>query len=123
MQGLIGTDPQVGGRGLALACTVLRVLVAGFFVYLALRNLAGDEHMAAEFRRWGYADWFRGLTAGMQVVGALLLLVPATRLIGALLLACVLLGALATHLRHDPAAAALPAAVVLAMLLVSMWRR
>jgi hypothetical protein len=123
MPRLIGPGAQAGGRGLALACTLLRVLLAAFFAYLAARNLSGDQRMADDFRRWGYADWFRGVTAILQVAGAAALLVPATRMAGALLLTGVLVGALATHLRHDPPASAVPAAVVLVLLLVSLLRR
>jgi hypothetical protein len=78
---------------------VLRVLVAAFFVFLAGRNLSGDAQMAADFQRWGYADWFRTATALVQMLGALALLVPATRPLGALLLLGVLFGAIATHVR------------------------
>jgi uncharacterized membrane protein YphA (DoxX/SURF4 family) len=79
----------------------LRLLMAAFFLMVAAKNLAGDEAMAADFQRWGYADWFRKLTAGLQIAGGLALLLPLTTFAGGLLLSCVLVGAAMTHLRYD----------------------
>lgn len=66
--------------------------------------------MAADFTRWGYPPWFAQLTAVLQLVGGVLLLWPASVVWGAALLTCVLL-AVATHLKHDPPAAAMAALV------------
>ncbi len=93
----------------------LRILLAAFFSFLAVRNLAGDETMARDFARWGYPDWFRVATAVIQLGGAALLLPTRGAFWGALVLAAVLLGAIATHLRHDPLATAVSPVVVLAL--------
>ena len=103
-------------RGLAVMQLVLRVVLAGFFVFMAVRNLSGNAGMAADFTRWGYPSWFRQLTAWLQIVGALALLYPPLVFAGAVLLSGVLLGAIATHLRHDPAASALSPLLFLALL-------
>ena len=100
---------------------VLRVLLAAFFVYLAVKNLAGDARMAEDFRRWSYGDGFRVAVAIAQLVGAVALLVPPLAFAGALGLAVVLVGALVTHLRHDPPASALPALVCLLLLVPVLW--
>jgi len=96
---------------------VLRLLLAAFFLFMAGKNLAGDQTMAADFARWGYPDAFRVFTAVLQVVGALLLLIPVTAFAGSVLLFFVLLGAVATHLRHDPAATLASPVVALLVLL------
>lgn len=101
-------------RGATLALTALRWLLAAFFVFLAVKNLAGDATMARDFARWGFPDWFRGATAVAQVAGALLLLDVRGTFWGGALLAGVLVGATATHLRYDPPAAAISPLVVLA---------
>lgn len=100
-------------KGLLTALTVLRLLVAAFFVFLAVKNLTGDAQMTADFRRWGYPDGFRTFTAFLQLGGAALLLFTPLAFFGAGLLACVLCGAVWTHYRHDPAATMLQPAVVL----------
>ncbi|GJM22470.1 MAG: hypothetical protein DHS20C15_23850 [Planctomycetota bacterium] len=81
---------------------VLRLLLAAFFLFMAGKNLTGDASMAADFERWGFPDGFRVFTALLQIVGALLLLASATTFPGSLLLLVVLLGAVGTHLVHDP---------------------
>lgn len=100
---------------------VLRVLLAAFFVYLAVKNLAGDPRMAEDFRRWSYGDGFRVAVAVAQLAGAVALLVPPLAFAGALGLAVLLLGAVVTHLRHDPPAAAVPALACLLLLLPIVW--
>ena len=50
------------------------------------------------FDQIGFGQWFRYFTGVVEVVGALLLLVPATRLLGVFLLACTMCGALLVHL-------------------------
>ena len=108
---------QLDARGLAVVQLVLRVVLAGFFVLMAVRNLSGDTGMADDFARWGYPSWFRVLTAWLQIAGALALLYPPLVFAGAVLLSGVLMGAIATHLRHDPASSALSPLLFLALLL------
>ena len=104
--------------GAHLALTGLRWLLAAFFVFMAWRNLSGDPALAEDFRRWGYSDGFRQLTAVLQIAGALVLLVPAVSWLGAGLLACILVGAVVTHARFDPLAAVVSPLVFLALVAV-----
>jgi hypothetical protein len=101
-------------RGATLALTALRWLLAAFFVFLAAKNLSGDATMARDFARWGFPGWFRAATALAQIAGALLLLDVRAAFWGGAVLAGVLAGATATHLLHDPPAAAISPLVVLA---------
>lgn len=112
MRDLIGAAPEVA-RGPGIALLVLRLLLALAFLAMAGKNLAGDEAMAADFQRWGYADGFRVAVALAQVLGALLLVSAATAPFGAALLVVILGGAIWTHLRHDPPASALSAVAFL----------
>jgi len=98
------TPPEGASKGLLMAALVARFLVAAFFVFLAIKNLSGDEQMASDFRRWGYSDGFRVFTAGVQIVGAVLLVWLPLSFFGAALLAGLLMGAIWTHVRHDPVA-------------------
>lgn len=108
-------------RGLATTSLVLRALLALFFVFMAAKNLSGDAQMASDFARWGYPAWFRVATAVLQVAGAVLLFVPGTTILGALLLGGVLVGATVTHLLHDPPAAMASPLVFLALLTAAVW--
>lgn len=56
---------------------------------------------AGAFRHWGYPDWFRMLIGVVELSGVALLLLGRTAALGALLLICVMLGAMATHVVFD----------------------
>jgi putative oxidoreductase len=103
------------------ALLALRLLLAAFFVFLAVKNLGGDVRMAEDFRRWGYSSEFRVLVAIAQLVGAAALLLPAFTFLGAALLGGLLIGAIVTHLRFDPPGHALAAVVSLILLLPLLW--
>ncbi len=101
-----------------------RSLIAAFFVFLAWKNLSGDPQMVADFSRWGYPDWFRKATAWMQIAGALLLIPTATCFYGGAWLAVILLGALVTHLLHDPlVASASPLVFLVLLVATTIWFR
>ena len=90
------------GKLIMISLWGLRILIALFFIFMAVKNLSGDEKMIRDFARWGYPDWFRILTASLQIIGAILLLFPSMTFYGAILLSCILLGAMVTHIRFDP---------------------
>ena len=52
------------------------------------------------FRGWGFSVWFRVLIGVLEVIAALLLLVPRTVAYGTILSAVVMIGAAATQLLH-----------------------
>ncbi len=99
---------------------VLRILLAGFFMLLAYKGFRSDPQMVADFQRWGYPVGFHYVAAACQLVGALLLLYPATCFWGGVLLGCVLIGATITHLIFDPVATALSPVVVLTLVVVAI---
>jgi uncharacterized membrane protein YphA (DoxX/SURF4 family) len=74
---------------LALALLVLGVIP----------KVTGDPTMVANFARWGYPADFYLLVAAFEITGVVLLLVPRTVGLGALLVVGLMLGAVATHLR------------------------
>jgi hypothetical protein len=123
MDSLLYVAPSDTSRSAWLAAAG-RVLLAAFFLFAAARNLGGDERMAADFRRWGYPDSFRALVAAVQAVAALLLLVPSTAFLGLAALAVVLVGAVGTHVLHDPVAtAASPAAFLVVVAALGAYYR
>lgn len=109
MTSLLYSPVDAGTRGIPLALNLLRFLLAAFFVFVAMKNLMGDATMVADFKRFGYPNWFRLVTAAMQITGAVLLLRASLSFYGASVLTCVLLGAVWSHFRHDPPAAMIPA--------------
>lgn len=72
---------------------VLRVLMAGLFLFAAFGKLSGQPMMVQEFDTIGLGQWFRYFTGGIEVVGALALLVPIVSAFAALILLLVDIGA------------------------------
>jgi putative oxidoreductase len=110
------------GKGANIALWTLQGLLGLAFAAAAAGKLSGAPDMVALFQTIGVGQWFRYLTGLLELVGAVSLFVPRTRFLGALLLAAVMLGAVATHLfvLHNPPFAPL---VLLALVGVVAWGR
>lgn len=90
---------------MALSSTAQNRIVWGVRIFLALAmgaagtaKLASLPQMVEIFNHIGLGQWFRSFTGAVEVVGAVLLLVPATGLLGALWVGGTMVGAVATHL-------------------------
>src|SRR6266404_4105408 len=81
-----------------IALWVLQIAAAGMFLMVGFLKLSGDAQLVGLFEAIGLGQWFRYLTGTLEVAGAFLLLIPRTSGLGALMLACVMTGAVATHL-------------------------
>ncbi|MCA1583338.1 MAG: DoxX family protein [Acidobacteria bacterium] len=81
-----------------IALWTLQVLLALAFIFAGSGKLLGNPQMVALFDAIGIGQWFRYLTGVLEILRAVLLLVPGRAFLGAALLACVMLGAVATHL-------------------------
>jgi putative oxidoreductase len=104
---------------------VLQVLVAAMFVFAAFPKLTGDPQAVEGFEKLGLGQWFRYFTGGTEVTSAILLLIPATCGVGALLLVCVMIGAIIAHVTVLGGSFA-PAAVLLvinAVIAYGRWGR
>jgi len=76
----------------------LSVLSAAMLVLSGTLKLAGVPVMVQLFSAIGFGQWFRYLTGAIEVVGAILLLVPSLALAGAVPLAATMFFAVLTHL-------------------------
>ena len=110
------------GRGANVALWALQVLLAAAFLMAGATKLAGPEMMVKQFEAIGLGQWFRHLTGALEVVAAVLLLVPRRSGLGALLLIPIMLGAAVAHLVVFKNSPAVPL-VVLALAAVVAWGR
>lgn len=91
---------------------LLRVFFGLVFAAAGVSKLIGADMMVKEFALFapfGIGQWFRHLTGGLEIIGALLLLPGRWVTAGAALLACVSVGALIAQLtviHQDPIHAA-----------------
>src|SRR5260221_10704672 len=76
---------------------ILQIAAAGMFLMVGFLKLSGDAQMVGLFEAIGLGQWFRYLTGTLEVAGAILLLIPRTSGLGALMLAGVMTGAIVTH--------------------------
>jgi len=86
------------GKIINVGLWMLQIGAAGMFLMVGFFKLSGDPRMVGLFDAIGLGQWFRYLTGTLEVAGAFLLLIPRTSGLGALMLAGVMLGAVATHL-------------------------
>ena len=80
---------------------ILKALITVIFVGAAMLKLTGMA--APDWDRWGYSQQFMYATAIAELVAVALFWWPGLELVGAAALGLVLLGALATQIRHREA--------------------
>ncbi len=77
---------------------IVKALITLIFVGTAVLKLTGK--VAPDWERWGYSRQFMYATGIAELVALALFWWPGLELVGAAALALVLLGALATLIRH-----------------------
>ena len=77
---------------------VLQVLTAIAFQAAGVAKLSGQPMMVETFEKVGVGQWFRYVTGAIEVVSAVLLLIPRLAAVGAALLAGTMAGAVLSHL-------------------------
>jgi putative oxidoreductase len=94
-----GTRLESGSSGkmMNVGLWILQIAAAGMFLMVGFFKLTGDPQMVGLFDAIGLGQWFRYLTGSLEVLGAILLLIPRLSGLGALFMG-VMLGAVPTHL-------------------------
>jgi uncharacterized membrane protein YphA (DoxX/SURF4 family) len=85
------------GQALRIGSWVVQIAAALLFLMAGSSKLRGAPEMVGLFQAIGVGQWFRYVTGGLEVVGAVLLVVPSLAAFGGALLVAVMLGAVATH--------------------------
>jgi putative oxidoreductase len=110
------------GRVALAALWLTQIALAGMFLFAGGLKVTGAPEMVALFDAIGIGQWFRYVTGSIEVVSAVLLLVPAWAAFGALLLIPTMVGAVVTHL-FIVGGSAVPATVLLIGSLAIAWAR
>ena len=110
-------------KALNIVLWTLQVLVALAFVAAASGKLLGSADMVALFGAVGIGQWFRYVTGSLEVLGALLLIVPGKAAFGAVWLACVMAGAVVAHLTVLHTAPTAPLVLFALTALIAWGRR
>jgi uncharacterized membrane protein YphA (DoxX/SURF4 family) len=116
------SSPARGKRVQAAGLWIVQGVLALAFIAAGTGKLLGRPEMVALYEAIGIGQWFRYATGLLELAGAALILVPKTRVLGAGLLASIMLGAIAMHLLvlHD--APTIPL-VLLALASLCLWLR
>lgn len=112
-------------RVVNLTLWVLQGLLALVFVYSGASKFSAHGMFWIElFAKIGIGQWFRYFTGSLEVICAILLLIPKTSPIAAALLACAMAGAILTDLfiLRDGYAAVFPG-FPLVILIAVAWKR
>lgn len=80
---------------------ILPSILAIIFLLSGGAKLAGLAFEVEAFSRWGFPIWFMYLTGILEVTGGAGLLWPRFSALAAACLACLMLGAIMTHLIHS----------------------
>jgi uncharacterized membrane protein YphA (DoxX/SURF4 family) len=116
------SERRTRGRAATIALWLLQAGAAGLFLFAGTSKLLGVAVMVQMFEAIGLGPWFRYFTGAIEVVSALLLLVPSLAFFGAAALTATMIGAIVTHLfvvGGNPA----PAIVLLGVTSAVAWMR
>jgi putative oxidoreductase len=102
---------------------VLQIGAALMFFAAGGPKLLGDPQMVGVFETIGLGQWFRYATGGIEVLSALLLLIPRLAGVGALLLVGVMVGAVLTHLLVVHSSPAIPLTLLVVVAVIAWGRR
>jgi uncharacterized membrane protein len=93
------TAAERRARRLDAAVWILRITLASIFVVIGFVKIPGSMHpmWVRLFERIGLGQWFRYVTALVEIVGGMLMVIPSATPVSVALLASAMLGALLVH--------------------------
>jgi uncharacterized membrane protein YphA (DoxX/SURF4 family) len=81
-------------------------------------KVIGEAHQIAAFAAWGLPPWFRALVGTFEVLGGILLTLPATTPVGSLILSTIMVGAIWAHVANNEWPQLAPVGVLLTLFLL-----
>ena len=99
----------------------LRILLGLGFLMASLGKLSRSEVVIQMFQEWGYFQHFYIIIGILELSLAILLIIPKTSVYAILGLIVIMIGALITHLLHDPPLEMLRPIVFMVLLLVLFY--
>jgi uncharacterized membrane protein YphA (DoxX/SURF4 family) len=100
----------------------LQILGAAMFLFAGSLKLIGVPLMVQEFDVIGLGQWFRYLTGTIEVVSAILLLIPSFAAYGAAALIVTMAGAILAHLFVIGGSPAVPIVLLAATTTIAVMR-
>jgi putative oxidoreductase len=107
---------------MTIALWALQALLALMFAMAGLAKVFGDPAMVEMFATIGIGQWFRYVVGGLEISGAVGVLIPRLSGLAALGLVCLMAGAILTNLLVLDASPLLPIGLLVAGAVV-VWAR
>jgi uncharacterized membrane protein YphA (DoxX/SURF4 family) len=85
-------------RWKSVSLWVVRGVLALAFAAAGAAKLYGVPMLVEEFEHLGLGQWFRYFTGSLELIGAILILLPPVVAFGGVLLSCIMVGAPISHL-------------------------
>ncbi|NBC06492.1 MAG: DoxX family membrane protein [Bacteroidetes bacterium] len=96
-------------------------LLAAAFLFSGGAKLAGQEDLIKSFAKWGYSTAFMYFIGAAEVAGGIGVLLKPTRVLAAIGLGIIMVGAVVTHILNGEGFTG--PAVLLALLATLLWLR
>ena len=109
-------------KDLNITFWILQGLLAAALLVAGTTQLAGPQMQVTFFEKIGLGQWFRYFTGGLEVIGAVLVLVPRTAVVGAVLIGMTMVGAVNIHLLIT-GGTPVPSVVLLVIAFAVTWYR
>ena len=95
---------------------ILTVLLALLYLGTGFAMVSGVEKVVQEFTLFGLPGWFRIAVGGLEILGAILLLIPAFTGAASFGLSILMIGGFACHAMFPPPIETLPPLICFAIL-------
>jgi hypothetical protein len=95
------------------------LLAAGLFG-AGLFNAMGTLGTQSDYARWGYPRWWNIFTGGLEIMSAVLIALPVSRMVGLTLGAVIIAAAVLTVLRHRDFSHLAPLSVFVAVIALAV---
>ncbi len=114
---------SIAAKAKTIGIWFLTILLCLMFLLAGSVKFDSSEVWPRMFSEWGYPDGFVYVVGGIEVIAALVLLIPALATYAAMVIALTMVGAAATHLLHDQMFMFDVVIMLLALLLAWVRRR
>ncbi|NND51666.1 MAG: DoxX family protein [Flavobacteriaceae bacterium] len=81
---------------------ILRIIIALGFLLASSAKLLSDPGVVELFKNWGFPNGFHLLIGALELILAVMILIPKTLKVAIFGLLIIMVGALITHLINDP---------------------
>ncbi|MDA8021357.1 MAG: DoxX family protein [Thermoanaerobaculia bacterium] len=109
-------------RARSIVSWIVAVLVGLMFIAAGVGKFQMSEAFASRFEAWGYPAGLSPIVGAAELVGGLMVLIPATAVYGAGIIAVVMVGATYTHLATG-IGSPMSALIGLTLALILIWLR